>query len=228
MKNKTVPKGELLKGSVKGRGGNSADERDVHDVLLLKPVSSVRAFGWSVGSFSMQSVRKVEVSSPSSLVILHSSNAQSRLRPNTNISSDMDARTGKYVPPLVRLRYESVSGHHPESLRETYAFDLASDPIDQVKCLVMAKERPVRQKHDKAFPYDLYQSLERRAFLSFELQLNCWERGRVMTSTRCEVRKADFQASFSTLATKNSRETRRGMYIQGNTTHDITETAKRS
>jgi hypothetical protein len=98
MKDKTVSEGELLKGSVKGRGGKSADERDVHDVLLLMLVSSVWALRWSVGSFSMQSVRKVEVSSPSSLVILHSSNAQSRLRPNTNISSDVDARTGKMCP----------------------------------------------------------------------------------------------------------------------------------
>ena len=144
MKDKTVSEGEL-----KGRGGKSADERDVHDVLLLMLVSSVRAFGWSVGSFSMQSVRKVEVSSPSSLAILHSSNAQSRLRPDTNIPSDMHARSGKYVPPLVRLRYESLSGHHPESLRGTYAFDLAFDPIDQVKCLVMGKERPVGKEHDK-------------------------------------------------------------------------------
>ena len=54
----------------------------------------------------MQSVRKVKLSSPSSFVILHSSSAQSLLRPNTKMSSDMDVRTGKYVPALMRRRYE--------------------------------------------------------------------------------------------------------------------------
>jgi hypothetical protein len=223
-----VSEGELLKGSVKGRGGIRADERDVRDVVLLMLVSSVRALRWSAGSFSMQSVRKVKPSSPSSLVTLHSSNAQSRLRPNTNISSDMDVRTGKYLFPRVRRRYQRVSGCHPETVGGTYAFYQASDPIDKVKCLVMAKERPVGQEHNKVFPYNLYESLGRRVFISFELGLNCWDGGTLMTSARCEVGKADFQTSFSTLATKSSCETSRRMSIQGYAPHDITETAKRS
>jgi hypothetical protein len=107
VKDKTESEGELLKGSVEGRGRKRADEPDVHDVALLVLVSSVRALVWTAGSLSMQSVRKVKVSSPSSFVTLHSSSAQSRRRPNTKMSSDMDVRTGKYVPALVRRRYET-------------------------------------------------------------------------------------------------------------------------
>jgi hypothetical protein len=43
------------------------------------------------------------------------------------------------------------------------------------------------QEYNKVIPYDFYESLVRRAFLSFELQLNCWDGGRLMTRARCEV-----------------------------------------
>jgi hypothetical protein len=47
------------------------------------------------------------------------------------------------------------------SLEGTYAFDLASDPIDEVKCLVVAKERPMGQEYDEVVPHDFYEGLQR-------------------------------------------------------------------
>ena len=70
---------------------------------LLKFIRLVRVFGWTAGSLSLQSVLRVHVSP--SFVILHSSNAQSRFRPSTRVSLDMDVRTGKNVSALERCRY---------------------------------------------------------------------------------------------------------------------------
>jgi hypothetical protein len=54
------------------------------------------------------------------------------------------------------------------SLEGTYAFDLASDPIDEVKCLVVAKERPMGQEYDEVVPHDFYEGFNIWMFLSFE------------------------------------------------------------
>ena len=145
----------------------------------------------------MQIVRKTKAPSSSSLVILHNSNVQSRLRPNTKMSFDIDVRLGKYLPPLERRHYECCEGRHPESVEGTYTFHLASNPIDKVKRLIVAKGRPVGHEHDKVVPYDLYESPKRRVVLSCELQLNRWDGGGSVARARSKVQKADLQAPLS-------------------------------
>jgi hypothetical protein len=99
---KSESDGELLNGSIEQR--EEADGDAVVDDDLLKLKRSVRVLAWTAGSFSMQSVQNVEVSSPFS--ILHTSSAQSRLRPKTKVSPDMEVRTGKYVSVLTRRRWK--------------------------------------------------------------------------------------------------------------------------
>ena len=93
MKARTESGGELRNGSAEEWG--VAREWGAPEGALLLFVSSVRVFGWTGGSWSMHSVQRAKVLRLSSLVILLNSNAQSRLRAKTSISSDMQVRTGK-------------------------------------------------------------------------------------------------------------------------------------
>jgi len=96
-KDKSESEGELLNGSAEGRV-----EVDVLEGVLSKLERSVWDFGWTAGSWSMQTVLNVKVSS--AFAILHSSSAQSRLSPKTKVSSDMEVRTGKNVSATTRRR----------------------------------------------------------------------------------------------------------------------------
>jgi hypothetical protein len=112
-------------------------------------------------------------------------------------------------------------------LEGTYAFDLASDPIDEVKCLVAAKERPMGQEDDEVVPHDFYEGLKRWMLLSFEFWPNDRDGGGLMARASCEVQKADFQTSLSSFEAKNACE--KGIRVSiRNTPHDIAETANKS
>jgi len=99
-KDKSESECELLNGSAEGR--LEVDECVVLEDVLSKLERSVWDFGWTAGSWSMQTVLNVKVSP--AFAILHSSSAQSRLSPKTKVSSDMEVRTGKNVSATTRRR----------------------------------------------------------------------------------------------------------------------------
>ena len=92
--------------------------------------------------------------------------------------------------------------HSPSPQGVTHTLDTTLDPIDEIQCLVTAKERAVRNEYGNIVTHNFHVGPEVIVIFTLEFQVNPWERCRVVGCASEEMQEANLETLFSSWATE--------------------------